>query len=117
LDSPDTPGVNASISPITYENGEIRQNISSQSPRLLIKHFSNIDSTNRQDPLAQAKLILEQIPKLVYDHVNVHDEPELNIPNEYNEFVWFLIPKDVIPKLIDEYIGTTRNPGVSFQPK
>ena len=108
MDSPDTPGVNASISPITYENGEIRQNISSQSPRLLIKH---------QDPLAQAKLILEQIPKLVYDHVNVHDEPELNIPNEYNEFVWFLIPKDVIPKLIDEYIGTTRNPGVSFQPK
>ena len=119
LDSPDTPLQPMNSLPlITYENGEIKQNISDKSQRLLIKHFPDVKAMKCEDPLEEAKLILERLPKFIYTYIgDVRNEQQLNVPDEYQKFIWFVIPKDAILQLIVEYNQTTRDIEIPFGPK
>jgi hypothetical protein len=43
------------------------------------------------------------IPKYVIENVDFRSDPPLNIPDEYQDFIWFATPKQIILKMVIEF--------------
>ncbi|CAF2896639.1 unnamed protein product [Rotaria sp. Silwood2] len=63
---------------------------------------SSINSSS-DDPIEEAKSMANIIPKYVYENIDFRTDPPLNIPDAYKEFIWFVLPKEVIRKIIIDY--------------
>ncbi|CAF1625557.1 unnamed protein product [Rotaria magnacalcarata] len=55
------------------------------------------------DPIEEARLIANKIPRYVYENICYLKDTPLNIPDEYKDFIWFAIPIDVIRKIIIDF--------------
>ncbi|CAF4390161.1 unnamed protein product [Rotaria sp. Silwood2] len=51
------------------------------------------------NPIEQAESMANLIPEYVYN-IDFRTDPPLNIPDAYKEFIWFVLPKDVIQKVL-----------------
>lgn len=56
--------------------------------------------TPSNDPIDIAKTMANNIPNYVYENIDFKSDPLLNIPDEYQDFIWFILPKDTIRKMI-----------------
>ncbi|CAF4664996.1 unnamed protein product, partial [Rotaria socialis] len=63
----------------------------------------------------EARLIANKIPKYVYENIDFRNDPPLNIPDEYKDFIWFAIPKDSIRKIVND-VEQKDSKAVPFRP-
>ncbi|CAM4950256.1 unnamed protein product [Rotaria socialis] len=93
-----------SLQMISFKNGTMEGNPEQQQ----IKLFNSdtpplITNISSDDPIEEARLIANKIPKYVYENNDFRNDPPLNIPDEYKDFIWFAIPIDVIRKIIIDF--------------
>ncbi|CAF3815482.1 unnamed protein product [Rotaria sp. Silwood1] len=96
---------------VTYKNNtkemKFRQKptevSNSNAPRL------KTNSSSDDDPIEEAKSMVKNIPKYVYKNVDCRTDPPLNVPDEYKDFIWFVIPKEIIRKIVTDYEQTQEN--------
>ncbi|CAF1010941.1 unnamed protein product [Rotaria sordida] len=93
-----------SLQMITYANGTMEENIRQQQNELFNSNAPHlIINPSSDDPIEEAKSIANNIPKYVYENFDSQTDPPLNIPDEYTNFVWFVIPRDIIRKMIIDF--------------
>ncbi|CAM4916201.1 unnamed protein product [Rotaria socialis] len=98
-----------SLRMISYTTGTMEENLEQQQNSDTPPLITNISS---DDPIEDARLIANKIPKYVYENICSLKDTPLNIPDKYKDFIWFAIPKDVIPKIVIDFaqIGSTTVP-------
>ena len=76
-------------------------------------------SSESVDPLVQARIMSERMPKHVHDHVFHQPDSPLNIPKKYESFIWFATPMKASIKLLVEYDKQNQltDSQVAFQPR
>ncbi|CAF3474593.1 unnamed protein product [Rotaria sp. Silwood1] len=69
---------------------------------------SNTNSSS-DDPIEEAKLMASSIPKYVYENIDFRADPPLNVPDGYEDFIWFVLPKEVIRKIVIDFEQNQRD--------
>ncbi|CAF2661197.1 unnamed protein product [Rotaria sp. Silwood2] len=89
---------------ITYQNGIMEEIFEAQQiePRNSNILRSMIKSSSN-DPIGEAKTMANNIPNYVYENIDFKADPPLDIPDEYQDFIWFVLPKDIIRKMIIDF--------------
>ncbi|CAM2718915.1 unnamed protein product [Rotaria socialis] len=105
-----------SLQMISFKNGTMEGNPEEQQ----IKLFNSdtpplITNISSNDPIEEARLIANKIPKYVYENIDFRNDPPLNIPDEYKDFIWFAIPKDSIRKIVND-VEQKDSKAVPFRP-
>lgn len=87
---------------ITYENGLMENGaLIDEIPSMNISSLIGVSSSS--NGIEKGKSIVKNLPKYVYDNIYYEVEPRLNIPSEYEHLIWFLIPRQVILYLSNDY--------------
>jgi hypothetical protein len=86
---------------ITFRNGLMEENFPLEQNPLM--NNLNLITSSSDDPIEQAKSMVNNIPKYIHENVDFRHETSLNIPVEYRDFVWFIIPRQVILQIIHDY--------------
>jgi hypothetical protein len=80
------------------------ENLSTQFGTLkIITDPQSSFTSSSYNPIEQAKSMAMNIPKYVYDNVDFRANPLSNIPDEHQEFIWFVTPKQIIEKILNIY--------------
>ncbi|CAF1516915.1 unnamed protein product [Rotaria sordida] len=89
---------------ITYENGIMKQNFSTlQNHIIQSKIPQSIRFSSSNDPLDQAIAMANNISKYVCENIDFRNDPPLDIPEEYQDFIWFILPKQVVIKMLNVF--------------
>jgi hypothetical protein len=86
---------------ITYENGIMQENLAIEQNQL--GNNLPLMTSSSNDPIEQATSMANNIPKYIYESVYFRSDPPLNIPDEYQEYIWFVTPKETIRKTIIDF--------------
>ncbi|CAF2661286.1 unnamed protein product [Rotaria sp. Silwood2] len=109
-----------SLQMITYENGTMEANFRQKQIKLYNSNAPHlIKNSSSDDPIEEAKSMVNNIPKYVYENIDFRTDPPLNIPDEYQDFIWFVLPKEIIRKIIIQFEQNQENncKPVIFRPK
>jgi hypothetical protein len=100
---------------ITFGNGLMEEHVALEQNPLM--NNLNLITSPSDDPIEEAKSMANNIPEYIHKNVDFHREPPLNIPEEYKKFIWFIIPRQVILQIINDYEqnGPTKSP--PFHPR
>ncbi|CAF2858406.1 unnamed protein product [Rotaria sp. Silwood2] len=52
-----------------------------------------IKNSSREDPIEEAKSMANNLPKYVYEYIDFRTDLPLNITDEYQDFIWFVLPQ------------------------
>ena len=100
---------------ITYTNGLMEQK--SIVEHIPSNNYSNLIPRSSDDPIEIAKSIANNIPKYVSENLDFQREPPLNIPEEHQNLIWFIIPRQVILQISNDYENNRSNNPPPFHPK
>lgn len=78
---------------------------------------SELISVSSTDPMEMSRSICLNIPKYVHDKLDFQREPPLNIPEEYEQYIWFIIPRQVIVHLSNDQENNRSNIRAPFHPR
>ncbi|CAF5165066.1 unnamed protein product [Rotaria sp. Silwood1] len=95
-----------SLQMINYQNGTMEQINSVNNTLQNIDHrlpLVNLSLPLTDDPFDQAKSISKKMPKHVFENIDFRTDVPLNIPKKYQDFIWFVTPKEVMLKLLVEF--------------
>ncbi|CAF4346976.1 unnamed protein product [Rotaria sp. Silwood2] len=94
-----------SLRTITYEDGTMQENTQKSEKKTFDSNISqSLITTNSNDPIEQAKSIVENIPEYISNHVDhIPNDPILNVPNIYINLIWFVTPIQIIRKIADDF--------------
>ncbi|CAF4151093.1 unnamed protein product, partial [Adineta steineri] len=90
---------------INFENEVILEGQPTGSNTVLENNIQ-LNTSASDDPLEQAKSMKDNLSKHIYDSVHFPADPPLNIPTEYQDYIWFTTPIQVIRKLTRDYEDT-----------
>ncbi|CAF4229722.1 unnamed protein product, partial [Rotaria sordida] len=94
---------------ITYENGIMKQSSSTLQNQIIQSKISqSIRSSSSSDPLDQAIAMANNITKYVCKNIDFRNDPPLDIPKEYQGFIWFILPKEVVIKMLNVFVSVNR---------
>ncbi|CAF1221940.1 unnamed protein product [Adineta steineri] len=94
-----------SLHRIIFEDGIIREDQSTELNTVLENNIQ-LDTSSSNDPLEQAKSMKDNLSRYIYDSVHFPVDPPLNIPVEYQDYIWFITPIQVIRRLTRDYEDT-----------
>ena len=80
-------------------------------------NYSDLVTISSDNPIEIAKSIVNNIPKYVYDNLYYQLEPPLNIPEEYLNYIWFIIPRQIILQISNDYENNRSKNPPPFHPK
>ncbi len=100
---------------ITFGNGLMQGNLALEQNPLM--NDSNLITYSSDNPIEQAKSMANNIPRYVYEQLDFRHEPPLNIPEEYQNFIWFIIPREVIRQITNDYEQNRPNTRPPFHPR
>ncbi|CAF4686857.1 unnamed protein product, partial [Rotaria sp. Silwood1] len=95
---------------ITFENDTTEENSPTQQNQITQSKFPQlIRASSSRNPLDQAIAIAHNISKYLYANIDCRNDPPLNIPQEYQDFIWFILPKQVILKMLHAFEQNQHN--------
>ncbi|CAF3719413.1 unnamed protein product [Rotaria sp. Silwood1] len=109
-----------SLQMITYENGTMEENSPTQQNQITQSTFPQlIRASSSRNPLEQAIAMAHNISKYIYENIDCRNDPPLNIPQEYQDLIWFILPKQVVLKMLHAFEQNQHNNlmSVPFRPK
>ncbi|CAM4755227.1 unnamed protein product [Rotaria magnacalcarata] len=111
-----------SLTAIDYQNGTMEQiNVLNSKPQNIDHQIPlvNLSLSSSDDPFEQAKAISKNMPQYVYENIDFRTDTPLNIPKKYNDFIWFVTPKEIMIKLMAEFecLQQKDRAAVPFQPR
>ncbi|CAF1394164.1 unnamed protein product [Rotaria magnacalcarata] len=106
-----------SLQMISFKNGTVEENFEQQQIKLFNSNTPPlITNISFDDPIEEARLMANNIPKYVYENIDFRNDPPLSIPDEYKDFIWFAIPKDIIRKIVTD-VEQNESRSLPFRPR
>ncbi len=100
---------------ITFQNGLMEEKFALEQNSAM--NNLNLITSSSDDPIEQAKSMANNIPEYIYKNADFRREPPLNIPEKYQDFVWFIIPRQVILKITNDYEQNGHKKRPPFHPR
>lgn len=93
---------NANLRNTTNENRLIQEEHSPSSPRLFenMMETLNLSSSPTADPFNQAEIMNNNLTRYINEYFTYQPDPSLNIPNQYQNYTWFVTPIQAMRQII-----------------